>query len=80
MRLCRWDGYGSAETEIPSPCELKGLGDVVQVFKSHCAPEPPAASAASSAANAFARLTVAALKEKLKALDQPLDGKKVRHC
>lgn len=52
---------------------------VVQVFNSHCAPEPPRADSnpSSKAAAALGRLTVAALKEKLKELNEPLDGKKV---
>lgn len=48
-----------------------------QMFKSHCAPEPPVAEAPGAAAP-LSKLTVAALKARLQALGQPVDGKKVR--
>jgi hypothetical protein len=42
----------------------------VQVFKSHCAPEPTTDLLP-------AQLTIVQLKEKLKALNQPQSGRKV---
>ncbi len=46
------------------------------MFKSHCAPEPPAEAPGSAAA--LSKLAVAALKAQLQALGQPINGRKVR--
>ncbi|BDA51318.1 probable endonuclease 8 1 at N-terminal half [Coccomyxa sp. Obi] len=64
-----------AGTELaPERAKILASASGTKVFKSHCAPEPPAAKADPAAA--LAKLTVAALKAKLQALDQPLTGRK----
>ncbi|KAK9902765.1 hypothetical protein WJX75_005429 [Coccomyxa subellipsoidea] len=70
-----------AGTELnPERAKILAAATGTKVFNSHCAPEPPRADSnpRSKAAAALGRLTVAALKEKLKELNEPLDGKKAQ--